>query len=232
MSEESATLKERIERLRRIHLKALGAFNVFEQLQEYRAPNLLGKELAQKQAQAVGSYKGFFNIVENALNTELHITVAKLFDSHKDALHVEKLVNYAEQNQSIITSMQQESLDDDNEFSSELAKVYEGLNRNDLLRIKKLLDADKGKIERLKIIRDKKVAHEDIRGAAEIKYLTYQEFAELIELSETILNLVSKRIYGDIAWFEPYKGQVVEDAKSLLRLVGKSEGIFEKNDLL
>lgn len=33
-----------------MHLKAVASFNAFEQIQEYRAPNLLGKELAHKHA--------------------------------------------------------------------------------------------------------------------------------------------------------------------------------------
>lgn len=225
MSKEASVLKNRVERLRRIHLKALASFNAFEQIQEYRAPNLIGQELAHLHAQAIGAYKGFLNTAENALNTELHLAVAKLFDSHKDALHIEKLVNYAEQNQAKLTAAQQAALDD-GEASSELAKVYEGLSRDDLLQIKSDLAAAKDKIERLKTVRDKKVAHENL-DEPELPYLSYQEFVELVELSEKILNLVSKRLYGDIAWFGQYKEQVVEDTKSLLRLVSKSEGIFE-----
>lgn len=225
MSDEFTVLKERVERLRRIHLKALGSFNAFEQLQEFRAPNLIGKELAHKHAQALGVYKGFFNVAENALNTELHIAVAKLFDSHKDALHIEKLVNYAEQNQHTITASQQANLDEDKEYSSELAKMYEGLSREDLLTIKNELKAAKDKIARLKDVRDKEVAHVDIKMPEELTYLTYQEFADLIELSEKILNLASKKLYSDIAWFEPYKEQVIEGSQALLRLIAKSEGI-------
>lgn len=227
MSDEFAVLKERIVHLRRIHLKAIGSFYAFEQLQKFRAPNLIGEELARKHAQALGVYKGFFNIAENALNTELHIAVAKLFDSHKDALHIEKLVNYAEQNQSTITASQQAKLDEDTKYSSELAKVYEGLSRDDLLEIKNALETSSDKISRLKAVRDKEVAHIDLTMPEQLHYLTYQEIAELIELSEKILNLVSKKLYGDVAWFEPYKEQVIEGCQALLTLVAKSGDITE-----
>lgn len=227
MPDEMSVLKSRVERLRRLHLKALGAFNAFEQLQEYRAPNLIGKELAHRHAQALGVYKGFINTAENALNTELHISIAKLFDSHKEALHIEKLVNYAEQNQARITTAQQNALNDDAEAVQEIAKVYEGLNRQELLQIKADLDGAKDKIERLKDVRDKEVAHSDITKP-ELAYVTYQEFADLIELSEKILNLVSRKLYGNIAWFEPYRDQVIEDTQSLLRLVSKSGGISDE----
>lgn len=225
--DEPSILKERVERLRRIYLKAIAAFNAFEQIQEYRASNLHGKELAHKHAQAMGVYKGFFNTAENALNTELHIALAKLFDSHKSALHIEKLVNYAEQNQTKLTATQQAELDDNASYSSELATVYAGLQRDELLEIRDELKSAEDKIARLKMVRDKEVAHINIKKPDDLKYLTYQEFVELIELSEKILNLVSKKFYGDVAWFEPYKERVVEDSKALLRLVGKSEGISE-----
>jgi len=221
-------LKERVERLRKLHLKAIGSFNALEQILEFRAPNLLGKELAQKHAQAVGVYKGFFNTAQNALNTELHISMAKLFDSHKNALHIEKLVAYAEQNQKTLTRDQRADLDSEESFAAELAKVYEGLSRDDLLKIKAELTSAKDKIDRLKDVRDMQVAHEDIRRP-ELEYLTFQEFSDLIDLSEEILNLVSRKIYGDVAWFGPYKEDVVEDTKSLLRLVAKSEGITEEH---
>ena len=229
MSAEFELLKERIERLRRIHLQAMSSFCIYEELQEYRAPNIQGQELAQLHAQAVGVYRGFFNIVEKALNTELHLSVAKLFDSHKDALHIERLVNYAEQNQTILTNAQKADLDEDDNYSSELATVYEGLSRSDLLEIRDKLAVAEDKINRLKIVRDKEVAHINI-STPEIKYLTYEEFAELIDLSEKILNLVSRKIYGDVAWFEPYKDEVTEGTQGLLRLVEKSYGITTRKD--
>lgn len=229
MSSEFELLKERVEKLRRIHLKAMSSFRVFEEIQEYRAPNIHGKELARLHAQAMGAYKGFFNIAEHALNTEVHLAVAKLFDSHKDALHIEKLVNYAEQNQASLTSAQTADLDDEDEYSSELARVYEGLSREDLLAIRTDLITSEDAINRLKTVRDKEVAHIDIKHTEELEYLTYQEFVDLIDLSERILNLVSRKIYGDVAWFEPYKDEVTQDTQSLLRLVGKTYGITEKS---
>ena len=222
MADEFTIFKERVEKLRSLHRKALASYHIFETLQEFRAPNLIGKELAHKHAQSLGAYKGFFNIVVNALNTEMHIAVAKLFDSHKDALHIEKLVNYAEQNQKQLTAAQTAQLDSNNGYSKELAKVYEGLKREDLLSIKSDLEAAKDKIERLKVIRDKQVAHTDIKEKEDLTYLTYEEFADLIQLSEKILNLVSVRLYGNTAWNEIYKNQVLDDTKALLDLVDKS----------
>lgn len=212
-------LKERVERLRRIHLKALAAFNAFEQMQEYRAPNIYGEEIAHRHAEALGMYKGFFNTVQNALNTELHISIAKLFDSHKDALHIEKLVNYAEQNQTVLTSAQKAELDEEADYAEELSDAYEGLSKGELLAIRSDLYNSQRVIARLKDIRDKEVAHINIKTPEVLGYLTYGELSDLISLSEKILNLVSKKIYGDIAIFDPYKDTVVGDSKALFELV-------------
>jgi len=225
MSAELRDLESRVEKLRRIHLKALASFHIFELLKEFRAPNLIGRELAKKHAQSLGAYKGFFNIAEEALNTELHISVAKLFDSHEDALHIEKLVNYAEQNQKSLTKQQTKDLDKDKTYSNELANVYEGLSKDDLKSIKSDLDLAGDKITRLKTIRDTQVAHTDIRKKDDDTSLTFEEFKELIDLSEKIINLVSVRIYGNTAWNEFYKEQVIDDTKALLELVDGSSRV-------
>lgn len=218
-------LKERVERLRKNHLRALESFHVFEEIQEHRAPNIYGEELAKARAAAIGVYKGFFNPVQNALNTQLHISVAKLFDSHRDALHIDKLVKFAESNQTSITSLQKSELNEGNDAVEEFARTYEGLSKDELHEINVALENSNDTIERLKAVRDQEVAHINLKEPEDIEYLTYQEFADLIQLSEKILNMISRKIYGDIAWFEPYKGQVVDDTKSLLRLVDESEGI-------
>lgn len=227
MIEEFTILKERVERLRKIHLKAIASFHAFEVLQEYRATNIHGAELAGLRAQAVASYKGFFNTAQDALNTELHIAVAKLFDSHKDALHIDKLVNFAEANQTKITASQGAALDEDSAVTTEITRVYPGLDKNDLMGIKNDLDNAREKIARLKNVRDQEVAHINLSQPKTLSYLTYEEFVELISLSEKIVNLISKRLYGDIALFGPYIKQVVGDTQSLLNLVGKAEGIIE-----
>lgn len=222
-----------MDRLRSLHLEARSSFNIYEKLQEFRAPNVVGgNDLAHLHAQALGTYRGFFNIVEHALDTEVHIATAKLYDSHKDALHIEKLVNYATHNQKILTKPQVDDLDKSEATSNEIAKAYEGMDKTVLKQIKQGLDDMSDAIERLKTVRDKKVAHIDWNETEEIKYLTYQEFHDLIMLSERILNTVSVKIYGDSALFDPYQEEVSIHTESLLELVAKASGITTENNTI
>ena len=222
-------LKERVDRLREVHLQSIASYYAYEGIQVYRATNLHGEELANKHAEAIGVYKGFFNSAEKALNVNLHLSVAKLFDSHKDALHIEKLLRYTESNQSKLIVEQESDLEGEKEYTAELAKVYAGLDLDDLLEIKADLELAENKIKRLKDIRDQEVAHNNLIKPEKLEYLTYQEFVELIDLSEKILNLISGKIYGDTAYFDPFKKQTIEDTNSLLKLVGKSNRIIEYN---
>src|ERR1700687_818762 len=95
MTKDIEVLKERVERLRRLHLRALGALSALEEMLKFIAPNIVGDERARQNAQAIGVYKGHLNVTRNALNTELHLALAKIYDDHKDALHIVKLINYA-----------------------------------------------------------------------------------------------------------------------------------------
>ena len=75
-------------------------------------------------------------------------------------------------------------------------------------------------ISRLKLIRDKQVAHLDLKGEEQVP-LTFGEIASLIDCSGKILNLISNRYYGNEALFSAYKDQVILDSKGLLDMVDK-----------
>jgi hypothetical protein len=104
MTKDIEVLKERVERLRRLHLRALGALSALEEMLKFTAPNIVGDERARQNAQAMGVYKGYLNVTRNALNTELHLALAKIYDDHKDALHIVKLINYAVGNKKSLTA--------------------------------------------------------------------------------------------------------------------------------
>jgi hypothetical protein len=107
MGEDIEVLKERVERLRKLHLRALGAFHALEEMLKFTAPNMVGQERARKNAEAIGVHKGYLNVVRKALNTELHMSLAKIYGDHKDALHIVKLVNYTVANKKALTARNQ-----------------------------------------------------------------------------------------------------------------------------
>jgi hypothetical protein len=214
MAKDLEVLKGRVERLRRLHLRALGAYYALEEMLKFIAPNIVGDERAHKNAEAIGVYKGYLNTARKALNTELHMALAKIYDDHKDALHIVKLVNYAVGNKKALTAA-----DPDAEAAEELAEVYEGLTSKEQQEIANDLQQANDKIKRLKDIRNKIVAHEDPSAPDDMPSVSFQELDELIQLHDKIINTISRKYYGNAALFDVYKDQVILDSKSLLQLV-------------
>ena len=208
-------LKERISRLKTLHLQAKSAFILNEKMKEYRAPNLLGKELAHKHSLDLGAYKGFINIAEKAINTDLHITLAKLFDSHNLALHIDVLVRLAKEGQETLETAE---IDDE-----EAEELYRGLSQEEWAELESLIEAQRGSIDRLKRIRNTEVAHIDLVEPKDNDYLTYQEMADLIDLSGEVLNRLSVRFLGVGMWDDMYFEEVERDTISLLELISSSE---------
>ncbi|MES2876477.1 MAG: hypothetical protein V4678_03325 [Patescibacteria group bacterium] len=208
-------LKERINRLKTLHLQARSAFILNEKMKGYRAPNLLGIELARKHSEDLGAYKGFINIAEKAINTELHITLAKLFDNHNLALHIDVLVRLAKEGQ--------QDLGDAEISDEEVDELYRGLTQDEWAEMDLLIEAQRSQIERLKRIRNTEVAHIDLVTPVDNEYLTYQEMSDLIDLSGEILNRLSIKFLGVGMWDEMYFEEVTRDTERLLELISLSE---------
>lgn len=208
-------LKERIQRLKTLHLQAASSFVIYEKIQEYRAPNLLGKELAEKHKNDLGYYRGFMNITEKALNTELHITLAKMFDNHNLALHIDVLVRLAKEGQAV---GQSSGITD-----RETEKLFRGLSKEEWADLEAKIDAQRDQINRLKRIRNTEVAHIDLEKPTNNKYLTYEELNGLIELSGEVLQILSFKFLRTSLYDGMYIEQVQEDTDKLLALISSSE---------
>ena len=218
MTEDLKVLKERVNRLRKLHLRALGSYHALEQMLKFTAPNIVGKDQADKNAQAFERYAGYLMVARHALETEAHLSLAKIYDDHKDALHIVKLLNYVDGNKKKLTTYKK--LLDDPAGAQELADVYEGLTAKERQRISKDLDAASDKIRRLKDIRDKIVAHEDLKAPeGGIEGVSYQDLSDLIDLHEKIINTISGKHYGETMFSGPYRDDVIAHSQSLLSLI-------------
>jgi hypothetical protein len=226
MTKDLEVLKERVERLRKLHVRALGSYHALEEMLKFTAPNIVGQDQSHSNAQAARRYAGFFNTARHALSTEVHISLAKIYDDHKDALHIVKLFNYAVGNKKALTSTYKKTLDDP-DAAEELAEVYEGLTAEDRQNISNDLDAASDKVRRLKTIRDKIVAHEDLEGPEGIETLSFQDLSDLIDLHDKIINTISRKYYGNAALFEPYKDQVITESQGLLQLIADDYDKFQ-----
>lgn len=217
MSHEFSLLYKRLESLRRLHFTAVTSFSAFEAIQKLRAPNILGLDEAKANVAAIGRYKGLFNIAEKSAYLNTLMCLSKIFVGYTDSLYLGKLVNFAEQNRKKLTAVDFKEFHADKQFVDELAAEYEGLNKEDLKLIRNKLNSAKDVIERLKTIRDQQLAHTNLKEPDDVT-ITFQEIADLLDISEDVLNVLSSRFFKDIAIFDVGRDQVETDVVGLVHL--------------
>lgn len=236
MSREFAEAVNKIEKLRSEALRAAASFRAFEVIQEKRAPNIIGQADAERNAKAMGDYKGLFNIAEHALNTEFLVSLAKLYDTHRDGTSIPKLINYIRSN---LNNLQLKDFIEHNKTRPDIEERkldYVGISNNDLVEIESTLDGLSPQIEKLKNLRDKRIAHLEVESvsliqeegpkvlkssSSTVEDLNYGEIHSLIETAYEVLNKISSLLNRDLAEFGPYKETVTNDSEQLVELVRK-----------
>ena len=201
-------LKDRVERLRKIHRYAMEAFHAYEEIQEYRNTLTFGPDVAKQHANDIGKFKGFMVPAERGLSMKLHIELAKLFVPYRNGLHIPKLISFAKESQAQILASSNER-----DYKGE---EYPGLTASEWQELEQELAEAQPKITRLKTVRDKQVAHENLTHPDEYDYNSYEDFSILIGLSEKILNKIPTGFYGEMAWNNLYRDQVINDTRALL----------------
>jgi hypothetical protein len=230
---EFKTLMSYIRALRSRYLRTLSAFYAYEALKEIRAPNLIGNDEAQANVDAVKRYKSFFPVAEEALGVFFFIELAKLFDASNQSLHINKVVDYTEQNRCKLTSAAFETYSEgsDRAFLQELVQSYEGVEEKDIKEVRRLLSIHENLIKKLKTYRDKWLAHDDEKKPT-LPEITGIEIRELFDVLAKILNLLTyklnsssamwdhiepdmksgvKAIISDLRRFHPYRLKEIED---------------------
>ncbi len=240
MSRQFGATVKKIKGLRTELFRAHSSFRAFEVIQEMRAPNLIGDTEASRNAKAMGDFKGFFNVTEHALNTEFLVAMAKLYDDHQDGTSIPKLINYIRGN------IKYFKLKDFVEHNKERADIedrkldYKEIALEDLTEIENELSEQAVQIEKLKILRDKRIAHLEMKNLEDLQSeegprdlelsqtkiddLTYGEIAALISNADTLLNKISSLINKDIAYFEPLKETVTQDSE---RLISEARKLYD-----
>jgi hypothetical protein len=237
MSKQFAATVKKIEGLRTELFRAHSSFRAFEVIQEMRAPNIIGKTEASRNAKAMGDFKGFFNTAEHALNAEFLVSLAKLYDEHPNGTSLPKLLKYIRGN---VKYLKLQDFLEHNKGRSDLTdrrQDYKGITLHDIEELEGALEKLSPQIRKLKIVRDKKVAHlemknledlqveetpKDLRTSrTKIEDLTYDEIDNLIKAADKILNSISSQINRDIAEFGPLKQTVTQDSQRLIREVRK-----------
>ena len=95
---EFKTLMDYAKEMHHRYFRALSAFYAYEALKEVRAPNLIGQSDAEENAKTMARYNGLFMPAEEALRVYFFLELAKMFDSSKQALHINNILNFTESN--------------------------------------------------------------------------------------------------------------------------------------
>lgn len=213
---EFETLVKYIDELRSRYYKALSAFYAYEGLREIGNPDIQGTSRAEENVGIVNAYKNFFLPAKEALRVYFFLELAKLFDASNQSLHIDKVVNFSENNLRLLTveAFKEHNVKQGREFLNNLTDEYKGIDYSHLVEIRDLIKIHQSTIEKLKTYRDKWLAHDDI-NKPELPDITGIELHELFELVGKILNALTSKLNSSSSMWD----DVERDAKHHVNLV-------------
>ena len=215
-SNEFKTLMDYAKEMHHRYFRAFSAFYAFEALKEVRAPNIVGKSDAEENAKTMARYNNFFTPVEEALRVYFFLELAKMFDSSRQALHINKILNFTTSNLKKLTvdAFKEYNQSQSRAFLETLVSEYKGMDHAELIKIKKMLNKHKATLEKLETYRDKWLAHDD-KKKPKIPSITGEEIKSLFEVLAKMLNTITGRLNSE-SWSY---SQVEDDVKHHVRLV-------------
>ena len=213
---EFRTLMEYAKEMHHRYFRAISAFYAFESLKEVRAPNIVGQADAEKNAKTMGKYNGLFTPAEESLRVYFFLELAKMFDSSKQALHINKILNFTASNLKKLTvnAFEEYNQNQPRAFLETLVKEYKGMNHKELVIIRKMLNDHKATLKKLDTYRNKWLAHDDIKKP-KVPSITGEEINALFEVLAKILNSITGRLNSE-SWTYSH---VKDDVKHHVQLV-------------
>lgn len=213
---EFKTLMEYAKEMHHRYFRALSAFYAFEALKEVRAPNLIGQLDAEENAKIMAKYNGLFTPAEEALRVYFFLELAKMFDSSKQALHINKILNFTASNLKKLTvdAFKDYNQNQPRAFLETLVNEYKGMNHKELAEIKEMLNEHKTTLAKLDTYRNKWLAHDDKRKP-KLPSITGEEIKALFGMLAKILNSITGRLNSE-SWTYSH---IEDDVKHHVRLV-------------
>lgn len=182
----------------------------------------VGKEEAEKNVKIINLNKYFFMPVEDALLHTFIIGILKFFDKDPRALSIETLIKKIHENKGGITAdvlleVNPNHFDGDDE----LKKVYCPLKDGDIKNINDLKLKYQLTIEKLKTIRDKQSAHNEI--VVTNGTFVPVEIEALILAIQEMLNKLSSTFNRSMTIWDHLKTEAINDTKLLLKNLERGE---------
>jgi hypothetical protein len=171
------------------YFRAISAFYAFEALKEVRAPNIVGHSDAEENAKTMTKYNGLFTPAEEALRVYFFLELAKMFDSSKQALHINKILNFTARNLKKLTvdAFKEYNQSQPRAFLEMLVNEYKGMDHKELIVIKEMLNKHKTTLNKLETYRNKWLAHDD-KKKPKLPLITGEEIRALFEVLSKMLN--------------------------------------------
>jgi len=221
MSQEFKTLFEYLKNLHSRYFHALSAFYIYESLLELSAPNIIGTKEAEENVKTLNWFKNFFIISKEALRVYFFLELAKLFDESKQSLHINEIVNFAENNIKNLSKNDFLEFHQGKTFISELFQQYKAIDKNDLIEIKNKIKKHEEIIKKLDNYRNQYLAHED-KKKKQIS-INSGEIQNLFKLIADILNLFSSRLDFSTTMYSYVEKECKEDTKRVVDYLKRFE---------
>lgn len=213
-STEFKTLMEYAKEMHHRYFRAISAFYAFEALKEVKAPNIVGQSDAGENAKTMARYNGLFAPAEEALRVYFFLELAKMFDSSKQALHINKILNFTASNLKKLTvdAFKEYNRSQPRAFLETLVNEYKGMDHKELIVIKEMLDKHKTTLNKLETYRDKWLAHDD-KKKPRLPSITGEEIKSLFEVLAKMLNIITRRLNSESWTYSHVEGDVKHDIK-------------------
>lgn len=222
MSKEFSVFVKYLKKLKERYFFTLSAFFVYEGLRELSADNIVGEKEADRNVKTMNRFNEFFGSSKEALRVYFLLELAKLFDSSNQALHVDKIVNFAQSNIKKFSVSDFVEFNQDNKFIKELVANYNGISNKDLQRLRLLISSQKDTIDNLKIYRDKYLAHDDL-VKVNVDNLNPEKIKNLFSIIEEILNLFSSKLDDSITKYDHIENICKDKTKMVVEYLERFE---------
>lgn len=190
------TIMRYIKALQSRYHKALSAFHVFDTSMKLTASNKVGLKKAKRNIKVINDFRYFFLISREAVRVYFFLELAKMFDISKQALQVNKIINFTESNNGRLSREAFAEHNKNRELIEPLIKGYEGVSKDDLKKLRRMLAVHKPIIDKLLIYRDKWLAHDDI-NKPEVPNISATEIEKLFDVLAKIINILGSKLNSE-----------------------------------
>lgn len=180
-----------IKELQKRYHRAFAAYHVFDSFNSLKAENIVGEVEANQNVKVINSFKDFFLISHEATRVYFFLELAKIFDESKEALQINKIVNFTAARRRQLTVDEFVAYNGDRELLSAIIERYQAISNEDIKALRELLENYRTTIDNLILYRDKWLAHDDLKKP-ELPQISKGEIEDLFSVIALIINALGK----------------------------------------